>query len=446
MKKKLLVALMTLCLVTSLVACGKDDTGNKDEGSSQTTTEETQDKDETKEDSASDETTDNEKEQEDEKKDTETTENNDKQSDNQELTVDADYANLTESQGFVFESNGDGTCTLMEIGDCTDSDIVIPEKSPAGDMVTMIEEYAFYNAEDVNSIIFAGRTMELDSKAFQSCEAKKLVITGCDLIVGENAFSYCEDIEEIYISNSALEIDTYAFYDAGKDMAVQIKNCTGVLDENAFQSCGAASLSITDSNLELGENVFSYCEDVTALTFENSTLEIATYAFYDTGKDMTVSFKDCGLNIEDNAFQSCFAISLNIEGCDTVIGENAFSYCDDLADVKIGANNIEIGTYAFYDCMDLVNVSIAAESDDDSISIVLDNNSFQSCGVQNVVIGKGAVEVGDNAFSYCDNLTSVEFKGSSLEVGSYAFYDCPEELVISYNGSTYNQDSIEDVD
>lgn len=53
-----------------------------------------------------------------------------------ELTVDPEYTNLPESQGFMFESNGDGTCTLTKIGDCTDSDIVIPEKSPAGDKVT----------------------------------------------------------------------------------------------------------------------------------------------------------------------------------------------------------------------------------------------------------------------------------------------------------------------
>lgn len=42
--------------------------------------------------------------------------------------------------------------------------------------------------------------MELDTKAFQSCEAKKIVISACDLQVGENAFSYCDDVNEVYIS------------------------------------------------------------------------------------------------------------------------------------------------------------------------------------------------------------------------------------------------------
>lgn len=293
------------------------------------------------------------------------------------LIVAEEYKNLPESKGFLFESNGDGTCTLKEIGDCTDLDIVIPEKSPAGDTITEIYEYAFYDAEDINSIIFAGRNMELDNNAFQSCEAKKIIISGCNLTIGENAFAYSEDIEEINISNSIVEIDDYAFYDTG---------------------------------------------DHTAVVFTDSKIEL-----------------------DDNVFQSSNLITLNISGCETVMGENTFGYCDKLTDVMIGAANIEIGSYSFYDCGDLVNVSIAADSEDDAIIIELDEDAFQSSSVQNVVIGKGQVEIGDSGFSYCEDLKNVEFKGTSLDIGDSVFYDCPAELVISFNGKTYNKESIEEL-
>ena len=130
---------------------------------------------------------------------------------NAELTAEAEYEKLKESEGFEFESNGDGTCTLKQIGTCSDKDIVIPVKSPSGDKVTKIAEHAFYNAEDIDSIIFVGKTMKLDKKAFQSCEVKKIVITGCELNIDENAFSYCDDMKEIYKSNSKLEVEEYAF-------------------------------------------------------------------------------------------------------------------------------------------------------------------------------------------------------------------------------------------
>lgn len=439
MKKKFLMALMTFCMVVSLVGCGNNDTGKKDENSSQeVSTEENK-----VESDKADETTEEAKESQ----ETEETEQSDENQEVvQELTIDDEYANLTVSEGFEFESNGDGTCTLTKIGTCSDAVVVIPEKSPAGDIITMIAESAFYNAEDIESIIFAGRTMEIDKKAFQFCSAEKIVFSGSNIIIGENAFSYCEDITGIIISNSVVDIDTYAFYDCGKDMMVNISNCSGVIDEKAFQSCAAVGVSIKGSTLELGENSFSYCEDITTASFEQSILEIGTYAFYDTGDDMVITFTDCDLDIDDKAFQSCLALSLTISDCETVMGENTFSYCEDLTDVTIGTGNIEIGTYSFYDCPDLVNVSIAADSEDDSISIIIDDKAFQSCGVQNVVVGKGTVELGDNAFSYCENLTNVEFKGSSLEVGDYAFYDCSEGLVISYNGSSYDAESIEEVE
>lgn len=180
------------------------------------------------------------------------------------------------------------------------------------------------------------------------------------------------------------------------------------------------------------------------LAFDNSTVEIGTYAFYDTGDDATVTFTNCGLDIDDKAFQCCSLTTLNIYGSETVMGENAFSYCEDLTDVTIGTNETEIGTYAFYDCTALVNVSIAADSDDDSVKIVIDDKAFQSCSVQSVVIGRVDVTIGDNAFSYCEKLVSAEFKGSSLKVGEYAFYECPDDLVIMYNGTMYNKKSIEE--
>ncbi|MCI6203511.1 MAG: leucine-rich repeat protein [Lachnospiraceae bacterium] len=433
--KKIIMMLVTMSMILSLVACGN----SKETGSSETDIENNS--------TVANESTEKVSEQEIENNSTNTSDSKeDVENSNSslELTVEADYENLPESQGFEFESNGDGTCTLKKIGSCSDTDIVIPEKSPAGDTVTMIAEYAFYGAEDINSIVIAGKTMELDTKAFQSCKAKKIVISGCDLQVGENAFSYCDDVNEVYISNSKLDMETYAFYDTGKDMGVEIINCTGVLDDKAFQSCGVGELIISGCTLELGENVFSYCEDLATITMDSSTLEIGTYAFYDSGDDTTVTFTNCGLNIDDKAFQSCGLITLNISGSDTVMGENSFSYCEDLTDVVIGANNIEIGTYSFYDCTSLVNVSIAADSEDDNLELVIDDEAFQSCSVQNVVIGRGKVEIGDNAFSYCEDLVSVEIKGALSDIGDYAFYDCPAALVISYNGGSYNKESIED--
>lgn len=445
MKKKYVVTLMILCMVISTVACGSRDVSKKEESFSQVISMENNDYSENKEESNTSDADENKNEN-----DTNIIENNEAkvsevQDNSNKTNVDEEYANLPESQGFVFESNGDGTCILAEIGDCMDTDIVIPEKSPAGDVVTMIAEYAFYSAEDINSIVIIGKTIELDKYSFQSCEVEKIVISGCNINIGENAFSYCDDVTEVYISNSAIEINAYAFYDSGKDMDVKIVNCTGTLEEDSFQSSQVLGVTISSSDLRLDENVFPYCDDITNVVFENSTLEVGAYAFYDSGDDMVVTGTDCNLNLGEDSFQSSHLVNLVLNNCETILDKNAFSYCGDLTEVSIDGKSIEIGEYAFYDCTDLINVSLAADSEDDLIMITLDDNAFQSCGVQNVIVGRGQVELGENAFSYCDNLTKVEFKGSSLDVGEYAFYGCPAELSIAYNGVSYNKESIENV-
>lgn len=465
MRKKLFIMFMTVCMTASLAACGNS--GENKESYAETTVEEEAENgnleigttDAVEEESAEQSDSGDIQKESESQEQSELSEPSRQQEQNEsqvqketeeqleperELTVDAEYAGLSESKGFEFESNGDGTCTLTEIGTCTDENIVIPEKSPAGDSVTLIGEYAFYGAEDISSIVIAGKTMELDKKAFQSCEAEKLVITGCDLVIGENAFSYCEDIGEVYISNSILETNSYAFYDTGKDMSVTILNCTGNLDDKAFQSCDIVSLTIQDSTLELGKSVFSYCEDLVEITFNNSGIDMDEYAFYDCGDDTIVTMTDCELNMEDKAFQTCGLISLTIEGGETVMGDSTFSYCEELTDIVIGAGNLELGSYCFYECTSLVNVSIAERSEDDSLEIILDDNAFQSCSAKNVVIGRGNIELGDSVFSYCENLVNVEIKGVLTDIGDYAFYDCPAELVISYSGGNYNKESIED--
>jgi len=56
------------------------------------------------------------------------------------------------SQGFGFASNGDGTCYISSKGDLTDTEVVLPEKSPSGELVVGIGNGVFENCETVTSI------------------------------------------------------------------------------------------------------------------------------------------------------------------------------------------------------------------------------------------------------------------------------------------------------
>ena len=52
--------------------------------------------------------------------------------------------------------NGDGTCYVSGIGNCKDTDIVIPTKSPEGYTVTAIGDWAFSVCSSLTTINYRG--------------------------------------------------------------------------------------------------------------------------------------------------------------------------------------------------------------------------------------------------------------------------------------------------
>ncbi len=73
------------------------------------------------------------------------------------------------SVGLEYESNGDGTCYLVGMGDCEDTDIVIPETSPDGDTVFAIDRNAFAD-ETITSITIPTTIEEIGRNAFNGCD------------------------------------------------------------------------------------------------------------------------------------------------------------------------------------------------------------------------------------------------------------------------------------
>lgn len=72
-----------------------------------------------------------------------------------------------------YKSFGNGTCSVVGIGDTTDLYVVIPEKSPAGDIVTTIEPGAFKGNKDITVVQIPSTVFSIGELAFADC--KKLV-------------------------------------------------------------------------------------------------------------------------------------------------------------------------------------------------------------------------------------------------------------------------------
>ena len=77
-------------------------------------------------------------------------------------------------------SYGNGTCSVAGIGTYTDQSVIIPAKSPSGDIVTAIEPKAFFENEKI-------RTVQIPSTV---------------TVIGEMAFSGCSELVYIVVDSS----------------------------------------------------------------------------------------------------------------------------------------------------------------------------------------------------------------------------------------------------
>ena len=124
----------------------------------------------------------------------------------------------------------------------------------------------------------------------------------------------------------------------------------------------------------IGDNAFSYCEDLKSVTVPDSVTSIG-----------------------DRAFYHCTSLkSIVIPDSVTSMGQYAFYYCTALKSVTIGNGVTAIGPYTFYDCTDL----------------------------QSVIIGNSVTAIGTWAFYRCISLTSLTIPDSVTSIGSDAFYNC----------------------
>ncbi len=130
--------------------------------------------------------------------------------------------------GLSYATNGDGTCALIGLGKCDDVCIVIPETSPAGDLVTSIAPKAFYGCTFATAIQIPATIAHIGDLAFASCPS--LVYLSVDLA---NPY-YC-DIDGILYTADGSTLLTYPAMRAGSE--ITIGSVTTEIAEMAFYNC-----------------------------------------------------------------------------------------------------------------------------------------------------------------------------------------------------------------
>jgi hypothetical protein len=101
-----------------------------------------------------------------------------------------------------------------------------------------------------------------------------------------------------------------------------------MIGENAFSDCSyLTAITIPDSVTSIGRSAFDGCSSLTSITIPVGVTEIGEHAFYECSSLAAITIPDSVTTIGDSAFRNCSALTKLILSPDVSIGDDCFLNC-----------------------------------------------------------------------------------------------------------------------
>ncbi len=281
---------------------------------------------------------------------------------------------------------------------------------------------AFKDHYMVTSLTLPSDLVSIGDGAFQGCyDISSVSIPASVETIGESAFEGCYNLGSVTIAGtSRLEsIGEYAFCGTGLSSFVMPNSVTGV-GAHVFADChGLVSVTLSNQLEEISDGMFRYCENLTGISIPASVESIASNAFLYSGLT-SITIPDTVTEIGANAFESCghlLSATLPDNASFTAIPDNLFYYCGSLATVNFPAHVTAIGDNAF---------SVTGFSDiviPDTVESI-GQYAFSYCNnLENIRLPENAsfINISDYLFSGCEALESIDIPSQVTAIGEGAF-------------------------
>ena len=198
------------------------------------------------------------------------------------------------SEGLKYVAINGLTCYVSGIGNCTDTDIIIPATSPDGRTVIKISANAFMNCTSIVSILIPNTVTE----------------------IGEFAFYGCTSLLYVDLPDELTSLSAHTFYGCKSLVGVKLSSELTSIGESAFDGCSSlAKIELTYKITEIGKAAFANCKALKKITLPIGITSIAERTFHNCRSLTSVVIPSEVRTIGEGAFLNCGSLtSVNFLG------------------------------------------------------------------------------------------------------------------------------------
>lgn len=307
-------------------------------------------------------------------------------------------------------------------------------------------ESVFADCGDLESVVFLSDLESIPADLFNGCGSlSEVQIPDSVTSIGARAFMGTA-IGAITIGRNVRTIGDGAFMNCAQLTSLTFAENANLtqIGANAFNGAYISELVLPDSVTDLGSMAFANCPVLTDVTVSASLDSMADRVFLNDTRLMRVEFRDGASVIGDYAFVALDGTQLlpmpylsEIIIPESVKAIGSYAFAGNAAMTSIDLSGVEfIDSYAFFQTTALTDVTLngatsyigvsafeesAVRNIDLSGVEYFDARSFYGTAISNNDFSD-AIEIGDNAFYNCLNISGTVSLPNAVQIYSGAFY------------------------